>query len=79
MVRKHKKILTMWVLTAVGSSFAYLNAFALADASTVVPVMELSTIVAVVGGIVLLRERTDVLRKLAGTAAVIAGVVLALV
>ena len=75
-----RRLFKRWplVLAAVALAPAYyyaeLSAFKLADASLVFPVVRLSTMVAVIGGIILLREREEIPRKLISTAIVILGV-----
>jgi drug/metabolite transporter (DMT)-like permease len=70
-----------WLLLIVGalSAATYLlnlNALSLADVSAVYPVMRLSTVFTVLGGIILLHEREHVLQKLGSSAIVFVGVLL---
>lgn len=70
----------IYVLAAIilGAVFYYFNLKALeaAEASIVFPVIRMSTMVAVLGGIIFLGERKDIAKKLASTIIIIAGAVL---
>ncbi len=53
-----------------------LIAFKFAEANVIIPLTELSSLVAVFGGIILFRERKDMLKKIISTVIVVAGVIL---
>lgn len=66
-------------LTAVlSASFHYLilNAFTFAEASVVIPIVELSNLVAVIGGITFLREREHIPKKLIVMVVILIGAIL---
>ncbi|HIH11096.1 TPA: EamA family transporter [Candidatus Woesearchaeota archaeon] len=50
-----------------------LKAYAFKEASVVVPIIELSTIIAVVGGMLFLNERKDMVKKIIATVIVVVG------
>ncbi len=60
---------------AAASYYLILNAFKLAEASVVIPIAELSTLVTVAGGVLVLREKMEV-RKIAAAVIVIVGALL---
>jgi drug/metabolite transporter (DMT)-like permease len=62
----------------LGTTYYYLmlRAFRLAEASIVVPIVQSSTIIAVLGGIIFLKERTDIPKKVLAALIVIAGALL---
>jgi len=71
---KHKrKVISSSFLGAL-YYYLLLNAFRLLDASIVIPTLELSSVISVIGGIIFLRERTRILQKLLATLLVIIGV-----
>ncbi len=61
---------------SVGYYYLTLYAFKYAEASVVVPITEISTLIGVLGGIILLKERTHIARKLIASALVIIGSIL---
>ncbi len=73
------KFILLIILTAALSVLYYyftLAAFKFAEASVILPITELSSLVAVFGGIFFLNERTDIKKKIVSTIIIIAGVVL---
>lgn len=62
----------------LGAAYYYLllRAFRLTEASIAVPIVELGTLVAVFGGIIFLKEREDISKKLIAAVIVILGVIL---
>jgi uncharacterized membrane protein len=81
---KVKKLLTKgkgkWViitsLLATIWTWMLFRVYQLADVSLIAPILELSVIIAAVGGIVLLGERKDILRKIIGAIIVIIGIII---
>ncbi|MBU1975490.1 MAG: DMT family transporter [Nanoarchaeota archaeon] len=66
-------------ITMVFGSLAYyltLYAFKMIEASVAIPIFELNTMFAVVGGIICLKERTDIKKKVISTILIVLGVVL---
>ena len=73
------KFIFLVILTALLSVLYYyftLSAFKFAEASVILPITELSSLIAVLGGIFFLNERTDLKKKIISTTIVIVGVVL---
>lgn len=68
------KFLVLGALFDAAYYYLLIAALKLADAGLVAPAAELYLVVTAVGGIVLLRERTDLARRLVGTAVTLAGV-----
>jgi len=64
------------VVLGLVAYYSSLRALALADAMVVFPILRLSTIIAVVGGITILHERKEVLLRLVAAAFALAGVYL---
>jgi uncharacterized membrane protein len=64
--------------TLLGAAYYYLllKAFKLAEASTVVPIVELSTLIAVFGGVKFLKESEEIPKKIIATIIVIIGAIL---
>ena len=62
----------------LGSVYYYsmLKAFKLEEASVVVPIIELNTIIAVLGGIKFLKERNEIIKKIIASVIVFIGVLL---
>jgi len=67
----------MVVLAFFSATYFYflLVAFNYAEASIILPVTELSSLFAVIGGIVLLKERTNLVKKIIATLIVVCGVI----
>ena len=69
-----------WLSIVVACGFVFyffqLLAFKAADVSIVYPVLRMSTLFTVLGGIIFLGERESVIRKLTATLIIIAGVIL---
>jgi transporter family protein len=63
-------------LLSVGYYYMILSAFKYAEVSIVVPIVELSILVAVVGGILFLKEREDIPRKLIAAVILIIGAII---
>jgi drug/metabolite transporter (DMT)-like permease len=63
-------------LLIVIDAFLVYSAYKMTDVSNVFPVMRLSTLVGVVGGIVLLKERKDILKKISASIIMILGAIL---
>ncbi len=63
-------------LLSVGYYYLILNAFKYAEASIVVPITEISTLFTVLGGIFILKERKNIMRKVIATIIVIFGAIL---
>lgn len=64
--------------TVLGSGYYYflLRAYQHAEASVVIPIVELGTVFAVIGGIIFLKERKNILRKVIASLLVIVGALL---
>lgn len=60
-------------LLAVIWSWMLFKAYQLADVSTIAPLLELSVIVTVIGGFIILGERKDIIRRIIGTLIIIVG------
>jgi drug/metabolite transporter (DMT)-like permease len=75
-LRNKLLLFSMAVFSAVGY-FAVLSALNLGEVSSVMPIVELSTIVAVLGGYFFHKEK-DIMKRLLGTAIMIAGGILIL-
>lgn len=78
---KHEILHSRWrsaplALTSVLGYYFILKAFRVAEASTVMPIVFASTIFTAFGGIIFLRERSNIWQKIAGAALVFGGVVL---
>ena len=69
------KLLTAGVLFGFFELFLFM-ALRLGEASKVIPVTQVSLVLSVVGGIILLNERDSITRKLLGTGVIVAGIVL---
>jgi len=63
------------ILAAVNAYFLF-GAYKLTEVSNAYPITRLSTIVAVLGGIILLKERESILQKLVGAIIMIIGTIL---
>lgn len=77
-VKLIKSKLLLLVLTSilgVGVAYFQFSAYKLTDVSNVFPVFRLSTLVATVGGIILLKEKKDILQKIVGAIIMIIGVI----
>ncbi len=68
--------LPLMSLVSVLGYYSLLSTFRLAEASVAVPIAFTSTILTALGGIVILKERSNVLSKLAGAVSVVIGVIL---
>jgi uncharacterized membrane protein len=70
----------LWLVAVVILGFVFyfcqLSALKLADASVVYPVLRMSSLFTVLGGIIFLNERQDIIKKIISTIIVIAGVLL---
>jgi uncharacterized membrane protein len=60
-------------LLAVTWTWMQFKAYQLVDVSTIAPLLELSVIVTVIGGFVVLGEKKDIVRRLIGTLIIIVG------
>ncbi len=63
-------------LLSAGYFYLILYAFKYAEASVVIPIVELSTLITVVGGIIFLKERTYIAHKIVASLLLIAGAVI---
>jgi len=72
------KYFYIFLVTVLGaaSSYALYWAYQLEEVSVVYPITQLATLIAVIGGIVILKERKDILLKLLATVIMIAGAIL---
>ncbi len=73
------KFIFLIILTSILSVMYYyliLTAFKFAEASVILPITELSSLVAVLGGIIFLNERKEISKKIISTLIIIAGVVI---
>ena len=71
--------LAPFLISAIaGGMYYYLivRAFKVAEASVVVPIVELSVLVSVLGGIILLKERENLWNKIIGAVVVISGTII---
>lgn len=66
--------LPLLALTSVLGYYLILKTFRFAEASTVLPIVYTSSILVALGGIILLKERNNIVQKLAGAAVVFIGV-----
>jgi len=67
------------ILAVIGDCIAYifvLNALKRADASIVIPVIEISVIISVIGGVVFYKEDDNLIRKIIATFIVVLGIVI---
>jgi len=85
MKRKHhiksifkQSLIAVFATSALSVGYYYLTlmAFKQAEASAIVPITEMSTLFAVIGGIVILKERTFITRKLIAATIVVFGAIL---
>jgi drug/metabolite transporter (DMT)-like permease len=74
MVKLRLKYLILVGVLGVISSYALFRAYQLTDVSNVFPVIQLSSLVTVAGGIILLKERGHVLQKIVATAIMLIGI-----
>jgi drug/metabolite transporter (DMT)-like permease len=72
---KHSWLIAVVILGFI-FYFCQLSALKLAEASVVYPVLRMSSLFTVLGGIIFLNERSDILKKIISTIVVIAGVAL---
>jgi drug/metabolite transporter (DMT)-like permease len=78
-VRLVKSVTPLIVIAALFDVLAYyflLNAYSLTEVSKVYPIVQLSVLFAVIGGIILLKEKKDILPKLIGAIIMILGAIL---
>ncbi len=68
--------LPLLAFTGILGYYLLLKTFRLAEVSTVIPIVYSSTVLTTMGGIIILKERSNVLQKLAGAALVVIGVIL---
>ena len=73
--RGRLKILLLAAGMDVAAYFLALNAYQLADVGNIIPVFQISTMISVLGGIILLRERTEISKKIVGAILTIFGVI----
>jgi uncharacterized membrane protein len=72
---QHWPLLAAFILGAA-SYFFQIHAYDLADVSVVYPILRLSTLFTVIGGIIFFHERKHIARKLIATAVVVLGVLM---
>lgn len=70
-----------WKLLTAGILFGFFELFLfmalrLGEASKVIPVTQISLVLSVIGGIILLKETEKITQKIAGTAVIIAGIII---
>ena len=69
-----------WVIftsfLATGWTWMLFRSYQLIDVSLIAPILELSIIISTLGGIIFLKERKDIRRKIIGAAVIIAGALL---
>lgn len=68
--------LPILALTGIIGYYLLLKTFRFAEASTVIPIVYSSTILTTIGGIIILKERSNIFQKLAGAVFVVIGVIL---
>lgn len=68
--------LPVLAFTGILGYYLLLKTFRLAEASSVIPIVYSSTILTTIGGIVLLKERNNIIQKLIGAAIVFIGVII---
>jgi transporter family protein len=73
-LKGHWRIMGFAVLLAVSTAYFQFESYRYLDVTVAVMIMELSTVFATIGGIVLLKERENVPRKLIGAIVVVLGV-----